>query len=482
VETQLEKALIEIRTTLGEERVKTDQETLSRYSIDAVLPKAVAYPKDTRQVAAVVTAASREGLFITPMGGGTKRCIGAPPTGLDLVVSMERMNHMLDVDVANLTITVEAGVRFRDIQARLATQEDRCYLPLEEIGKEADELICSERAHSGCFLPLDPPFSDRATIGGIIAANSSGPRRLLYGLPRDLVLGVRFVTPKGDIVGAGGKTVKNVSGYDVSKLMIGSYGTLGILCEMTLRLLPLPEAMETLIFGFSDAAKASGFAEALLRTKLLPAAVEVMNPAAIEAVRVKSDIPTPPGGCFAATALEGCREAVDRMKRETSAMADHFGATGKSALTEESHNVFWLSLGNIQALAKANYKNLVALKLTYPISEGKALYNFCRELLEQEALPATIVQHAGSGVTLINIMPRADGQTEEMVKVIERIRTGCREKGGFCILECAPPALKRLVPVWEDSGGAGIITARIRKTLDPTGAMNPGRFFPSSIA
>ena len=152
---------------------------------------------------------------------------------------MARMNHMLDVDTANLTITVEAGVKFRDVQARLATEEDRCYLPLGDLKTEAGEFVCSDQSHRGCFLPIDPPYSEKATLGGIVAANTTGPRRLLYGLPRDLVLGVRFVTPKGDIIGAGGKTMKNVSGYDVSKLMIGSLGSLGILCEMTLRLLPL---------------------------------------------------------------------------------------------------------------------------------------------------------------------------------------------------------------------------------------------------
>jgi FAD/FMN-containing dehydrogenase len=171
---------------------------------------------------------------------------------------------MLDVDTANLTITVEAGVKFRDIQARLATEEDRCYLPLDDLKTEAGEFICSDRSHSGSFLPIDPPFSEKATIGGIVAANSSGPRRLLYGLPRDLVLGIRFVTPTGDIVGAGGKTVKNVSGFDISKLMIGSLGSLGIICEITLRLLPLPENMETLVFTFDSFSDAGGFATALL--------------------------------------------------------------------------------------------------------------------------------------------------------------------------------------------------------------------------
>jgi FAD/FMN-containing dehydrogenase len=238
---ELKQILEELAGIAGQDRIKTDPTVTAQYAVDGLVPKAVVYPKDTRMVAALVQCACRANLAMIPWGSGTKMAMGNPPRRLDLVLCMARMNHMLDVDTANLTITVEAGVKFRDVQARLATEEDRCYLPLEDLKTEAGEFVCSDRSHSGCFLPLDPPFSEKATIGSIVATNTTGPRRLLYGMPRDLVLGVRFATPKGDIVGAGGKTVKNVSGYDVSKLMIGSLGSLGILCEMTLRLLPLPE-------------------------------------------------------------------------------------------------------------------------------------------------------------------------------------------------------------------------------------------------
>ena len=238
---ELKKILEELAGITGKDRLKTDPADIAPYTVDGVVPKAVVFPKDTRMVASIVKCACRGSLTIVPWGSGTKMAMGNTPKSVDLVVCTSRMNHMLDVDTANLTITVEAGVKFRDIQARLATEEDRCYLPLDDLKTEAGEFICSDRSHSGSFLPIDPPFSEKATIGGIVAANSSGPRRLLYGLPRDLVLGIRFVTPTGDIVGAGGKTVKNVSGFDISKLMIGSLGSLGIICEITLRLLPLPE-------------------------------------------------------------------------------------------------------------------------------------------------------------------------------------------------------------------------------------------------
>ncbi len=284
------KIMEELAVITGQDRFKTDPADTAPYRLDGVVPQAVVFPSHTKMVAEIVKCACRGHLAVVPWGSGTKMAMGNNPKSVDLVVCTSRLNHMLDVDTANLTITVEAGVKFRDIQARLATEEDRCYLPLDDLKTEAGEFICSDRSHSGSFLPLDPPFSEKATIGGIVAANSSGPRRLLYGLPRDLVLGVRFVTPTGDIVGAGGKTVKNVSGFDISKLMIGSLGSLGILCEITLRLLPLPENMETLVFTFDSWSDASGFATALLATKLLPAAVEVCNRAALDQMDFRSDL------------------------------------------------------------------------------------------------------------------------------------------------------------------------------------------------
>ena len=260
---------------VGQEFMETASEVTRDYAVDEMIPKAVIFPGNIKEVSGVIKLADREGLAIVPRGSGTKMSLGHPPRRLDLVLCVSRMNHMIDVDTSNLTITAEAGVKFRDIQARLATQEDRCYLPLDDLTTPAGEVICSDRSHSGCFLPMDPSRAGLSTIGGIVAANSSGPRRLLYRLPRDSIIGVRMVAPTGEIVGSGGKTVKNVSGYDVSKLAVGSMGSLGILCEMTFRLLPLPEKMETLLISFDSFSGVSAFAERLLETTLLPASLDV---------------------------------------------------------------------------------------------------------------------------------------------------------------------------------------------------------------
>jgi glycolate oxidase FAD binding subunit len=477
---ELKQILDELAGITGQNRLKTDPAVTAEYAVDGVVPKAVVFPKDTKMVAAVVECACHGNLAIVPWGGGTKMAMGNPPKRLDLVVCMARMNHMLDVDTANLTITVEAGVKFRDVQARLATEEDRCYLPLEDLRTEAGEFVCSDRSHSGCFLPLDPPFSEKATIGGIVATNSTGPRRLLYGLPRDLLLGVRFVTPKGEIIGAGGKTVKNVSGYDISKLMIGSLGSLGILCDMTLRLLPLPEKMETMVFTFDSFSDASAFAGAVSATKLLPAALEVANRAVLDTMDFKG-VDFTPGPYVAMLALEAFEEAVTRMRNELQAMAQHFRAKGHTLLEEDKHRLFWLFLGELQSASFNRSTRYVALQLNYPLSAWKALFEFAGKTLSQNELEHTLLCHSGSGVTLINILPDAKrSQEESLTKAAGALLAECRKASGNLVVQRAPTDLKGALPVWGEPGPDLALMKRIRIESDPANLMNPGRFAVAS--
>ena len=473
--TDILKGLLGI---LDHNLIKTDPDTLSQYNLDRVQPKAVLFPTSTVQVSETVRYANREGLAIVPWGSGTKMAMGTPPDRMDLVLCTSRLNRMKDVDSANLTITVEAGVKFRDIQARLATEEDRCYLPIGDLSTGEDEMICSDRSHSGCFLPIDPPWSKRATIGGIVACNSCGPRRLLYGLPRDILLGVRFVAPDGTIVGTGGKTVKNVSGYDISKLMIGSMGTLGILCDMTFRLLPLPERMETFLASFGSFSDASAFAKGIFETKLLPAAVEVMNDAAMENTRRGTTYDFEPGDFFVAIALEAFDEAVSRMRSDLVDMATHFGARSSTTIPEDEHLRFWLSLSDLEETVAGRYPGLISAKLNYPLSKWDSIIRFSDEILSSRDIPHTVVAHAGSGVSVINLL-REEKELSEVngtLQAFEIILKNCRDGGGNMIIQAAPSELKGHLPVWGEPGQDLLVMKRIREQLDPSGVMSPGRF------
>lgn len=463
---------------LGQECIEAKADVIAEYAVDAIIPTAVLFPENIQQVSEVVTYARRENLAIIPRGNGSKMATGNAPKRLDLVVCTSRMNHMTDVDTANLTITVEAGVRFRDIQARLATREGRCYLPLEDFLTEGSDAISSDRANTGYFLPIDAPFSTSATIGGIIACNSSGPRRLIYGPPRDIVLGVRFVAPNGEIVGTGGKTAKNVSGYDISKLMIGSLGSLGILCEITLRLLPLPERMETLLFSFRSFSKASAFANRIFETQLLPAAVEVLNESAFSNLKTDYGPDFRPGDYVVAVALEAFEKAVKRMRAEMLDIALTAGAKSDTRIQEDQHRRFWQAVGDLIPSLSRRFSNLITVQLNYPVSEWKQLIEFADNTFSTSHIEHTILAHTGSGVCLINLLIE-QGDTPIMPRVAEAVAAllrRCVEAGGNLVVQRAPAELKQDLPMWGKTRPDFLVMKRISDQLDPSGIMSPGRF------
>jgi glycolate oxidase FAD binding subunit len=473
------KEIVERLTDIvGQEYIKTGLEVIKDYAIDEMIPEAVVFPGSTKEVSGVIKLANRENLAIVPRGSGTKMSLGNPPKRLDLVVCTSRMNHMIDVDTSNLTITVEAGVKFRDIQARLATQEDRCYLPLDDLTTVADEVICSDRSHSGCFLPMDPSHANEATIGGIIATNSSGPRRLLYRLPRDSIIGVRMVAPTGEILGSGGKTVKNVSGYDVSKLAVGSMGSLGIVCEMTFRLLPLPEKMETLLVSFGSFSDASAFVEGLFETTLLPASVDVMNRGAYSHLRMDGIPDFGPAGYVSAIALEGFEPAVERMRNEIAGMAEANGAGSVAGIHEERHLLFWLAVSGLEQDLVEKAPGHIRARINYPISEWRGVVGFAEAAFSDADLDYTIQAHAGSGICLTNLL--VDKEDSEgintTVTALESLLGHCRRVGGNLVIERAPAGVKRRLKVWGEAGSDFVVMKRVKDQIDPAGVMSPGRF------
>jgi len=470
--------LAKLTEKIGRSFVKTDAETVAQYAVDGFMPAAVIFPKNTSEVSDIIKYANQNHLAVVPWGSGSKIRMGNPPEKLDLVVCTRRMNHMLDVDTQNLTITVEAGVKLRDIQARLATEEDRCYLPLEDLNVASDEIICSDRSHSGCFIPLDPPGSEKTTIGGVVAANASGPRRLLYNLPRDIILGVRFVTPQGSVPGSGGKTVKNVSGYDVSKLMVGSMGSLGIITEMTFRLMPLPEKMKTLLLGFSSFSAAHGFVQALLKTTLLPAAVETMNAAEYDHLGFMGAPDFSPGRFAVAIALEAFAPAVDRMEREAAQIAHNNGVLSSAVFSEHQHLRFWLAVSDQDSRLDGRYEGLIRAKVNCRISQWKDIVEFADSALSAAKIRHTLRAHSGSGICLINLLmdKETDGLKPKAVSFLEDLLQRSRKAGGNTVIQNAPTELKPKLKIWGETGSDFTAMKRLKNQLDPNGVMSPGRF------
>jgi len=311
-----------------------------------------------------------------------------------------------------------------------------------------------------------------------MATNSNGPRRLLYGLLRDIVLGVRFVSPDGKIIGAGGKTVKNVSGYDISKLMIGSMGSLGILCDMTLRLLPLPEKMETLLISFGSISEASSFTDRIFETKLLPAAFEVMNDLALKNIRTESKDDFQAEEVIVAIALEAFAEAVERMRKEMLDLAEDGGAKTYSVITEGDHLRFWLKVSELAQTAAGQYPGLITARFNYPLSKWNDITRFSSETLSANNIYHTLMTHAGSGVCSINLLLEHDDVSSQQraVEAAGKLFKNCLEAGGNMVIQEAPAGLKQNLPVWGEPSQDMIVMKRIKEQLDPCGVMSPGRY------
>src|SRR5215468_2064843 len=236
------------------------------FVVDGRTPCGVVLPGSADEVARVVSTAAAAGVPVIPWGGGTQMSRGAPPHDGALVVVLRRLNRVVEHEPGDLTATAEAGIRVDALQAALGTR--------------------------GQWLPLDPPAPGEATLGGVLAANAAGPRRQGYGTARDLVIGIRVVGADGRLVRAGGQVVKNVAGYDLVKLYIGSHGTLGVIVDATLKLRPRPEAEAAGWATFSTLESAVGAAMSLAGSELGPVALTVLNARAAEVCARALGLPT----------------------------------------------------------------------------------------------------------------------------------------------------------------------------------------------
>ena len=259
------------------------------YTVDGVTPQMVAHPETQEAVEAVMAACGTAEVAVVPWGGGTAMGLGNPPTRVDVVVCLDRLTRVVEFDAANLVVSAEAGVRLGDLQRVLAEQ-------------------CE-------FLPLDAARLDRQTLGGVIATNASGPSRLLYGTARDFVLGMRVVQPSGERIRCGGKVIKNVSGYDMNKVFIGSLGTLGIITEVTFKLLPTPTTRATVVGVLSEPAQAGAAVKRTLESFLLPEAMELLDPQALSAIGSALGLEDV-AGYGLAISLAGSPETVQRQVRD----------------------------------------------------------------------------------------------------------------------------------------------------------------------
>jgi glycolate oxidase FAD binding subunit len=426
---------------IGEANVIQDPDQLKAYAVDGLAPKAAVFPGSVEEVSRLLAYAHLGKLAVVPRGNGTKMSAGAIPGKIDLVLSMLRINRIVEHDIPNLSLSVEAGITLAEVQKKLAGT-----------GK-------------GSFLPLDPPYSEQATIGGIIATNSSGPRRYLYNTARDLLLGLKAVSPNGDVVAFGGKTVKNVSGYDMTKLMIGSWGALGVITEITTKLLPLPEASATLLASFGDLAKAGSLTRKILHSVLLPSAMELMDGKAAGQLGEKAQY-------LVAFSLEGVGEAVDRQVSEIGELAKREGAVNTKVLKGEDDRTFWIRVRDFTLSLAAP----IILRTNVVISKLPEILGRYETMARGAGIGYALIGHAGNGILTSYILDSGAGKMDSITDLVGKFTDEAAKHEGNLIVESSPCDLKERVSVWGRSRSDDVVMRRLKETVDPGGVLNPGRF------
>ena len=434
--------LQKLRATVGAANVLTGVE-LSPFVVEGRTPEAAIFPGSIEEVAAVMALASEVASSVTPWGGGTAVSVGKPAGRAGLVVGLGRLGRLLDHEPGDLTATVEAGMTIGALRSALGSR--------------------------GQWLSLDPGEADRATVGGVLATNACGPRRHLYGTARDLLIGVTVVTADGAVVKGGGKVVKNVAGYDLPKLFIGSYGTLGVIVEATFKLRPLPEQEELVAVRFDRLKDAGAATKAIAASDLIPNAVELMDGVAAAGAGLATG-PAAPGAVLL-VGFDGLREQVEWQRGELARLTGPLG--GRDLRTLDAP--VWTRL--VTAARTAFPGTAAVMTLSVLPSQVAEIMEQGAGVARGRGLPSAWAAHAGVGVVrgalASDLAPKDQGA---LAAVLAEWREMARAGGGHANVEWAPLAVKSQIPVWDDPGGAGRIMERIKAQLDPRNILNPGRF------
>jgi glycolate oxidase FAD binding subunit len=369
-------------------------------------------PGSPEELAEALADANSRNKRITLLGHCTKGRMGGVIGPSDVTISTAGLKTVLDYEPRDLTISVGAGIAYCELSRILAEHRQ--------------------------MIPLDPPYSERATMAGIVAANTSGPRRRLYGSARDMVIGMTFATMEGKLIRTGGMVVKNVAGLDMGKLMIGSFGTLAAIATLNFRLHPMPAGTRTFVQEFGQVADAMAARDAVLKGSLQPAAIDM----------VKSG-----GGYQLAIQAGGSPAVLDRYSRELLRMR---------ALEGAEEEAVWRGIREATPQFLRTHENGAVLRVSCVLSEvGRVL----------ESLPASASARAGSGVCY--------GYFEEAADLIDVLR---RPLAGTSVVEFAPQAFREQAgllntELWPRPGNDFAMMKKIKEMFDPQGLLNRGRLY-----
>jgi glycolate oxidase FAD binding subunit len=434
-----------LASLVGDRHLLTGVEC-SPYVLEGRTPAAVAFPGTKEEVAGILAAADAAGVPVIPWGGGTRISVGMPPPRPGLVLSLKRLDRLVEHEPGDLTATAEAGMTLGALQ--------------EALGQR------------GQWLSLDPPNAREGTLGGILASNASGPRRHLYGTARDLLIGLTMVLADGSIVRGGGKVVKNVAGYDLPKLAIGSFGTLGIIVEATVKLRPRPDTDRLVVAWFERVKDAGQGVRAIMASDLIPSALELLDAEALRALALGGR----EGGAALLVGLDGLHEQVEWQSTELGRLLAAGARVETRVLDGEERARVWEAAADLPRRA---YPEVTAvMKWGVLPTQVADLIDHGGDVARRHGLSAAFSAHAGVGIVTAVLGSGGGGGTaaNTVAATLGDWRALVRDANGHASLEWAPLAVKERVPVWDPPGAPHRIMQRLKGELDPNGILNPGRF------
>jgi glycolate oxidase len=452
--------LKKISQIVGSQHFTTHHDDLAKYSSDATrlefTPDAVAFPGNSEEISRILVLANKQYFPVIPRGAGSGKSGGALPVKGGLVLAMDRLNRVLSVDQDNLIAKVEPGV----ITAHLQEEVEKVDL----------------------FYPPDPASIHISTIGGNVAECAGGLKAVKYGVTRDYVLGLTVVLPTGEIIKTGVETAKGVVGYDLTRLMVGSEGTLAVITSITLRLIPKPATQKTMMAFFPHVSLAVQTVSDIIRKKIVPTTLEYMDRSCIDCVREEMNLSIPSeAGALLLIEVDGDEALVVQDAKKVQEICVNSGAIDfQTAPGEEEAERLWEARRNVSRSLLKLRPDKVSEDVVVPRSRMAQLATFLDQLGEKHELPILAYGHAGDGNTHVNIMldknnPKEVKNAEAAVRELFRqvIEMGGTISGEHGIGITKAPYLEM-----EISKPALQLMSRLKKAFDPKGILNPGKIFP----
>jgi glycolate oxidase len=455
-----ESLIGKFQSIVGKENVLTSSEALKAYSYDGTTnwihePDVVVFPTTSQQVSDILRIANAEKIPVTPRGGGTNVSGGSVPWMGGIAMVMTKMNRILKIDKENLTATVEPGVVLQDLTLRLAKD--------------------------GLFFPPDPQSFLGATMGGIVSENAGGPACVKYGVTKQYILGVEVVLPTGEIVSLGGRTLKNVVGYDLLHIFISAEGTLGVVTKAELKLNPIPPARKTTVAVYDDIAAAGQSVYRVLENGVIPDKIELIDNWVINRIEEMMPMGLPKDAdAVLLFECDGISEAVEKETEKIVEITKKYGAKDvKVARDVDEANKYWLARRAGFAAVFGKAKTVLSEDVTVPRGRIPELINKCKEIGRKYNVEITVLGHAGDG----NLHPSAltdkanKEHYERATKAIEEIIEGAVELGGVLSGEHGIGLEKQKFFNKVTDPVVVNMMKGIKALLDPNNIMNPGKIW-----